>query len=135
MIRILIFLLAGLCACSDKSELINFDQLSYLEVYMLPDGIHLPVALSEESIRLLEPYEIREEKDVDQVKLFLKNSLEQKKVYSDVKTGVRIICQLHFLDGSKIEMGYHDGRAKINGKFYKIGNDILPLLKELRPDN
>lgn len=130
---ILMFLFVVLCSCSGKEELIDFDELLSLEVYMLSENILLPIALSEASIRLLEPFEIKEAAEVDRVKSLLNHLIGNEEPNADVESMVRVICQLYFVDGSKKEMACHYGHVEIDGKFYTDSVDILFLLKELRP--
>lgn len=129
----LMFLFVVLCSCSDKEELIDFDELLYLEVHMVPDGIHFPMALSEASIRLLEPFEIKEKEDINRVKSLLNPLIENEKTDAPIESTVRVICQLYFADGSKKEIACHYGHIAIDGKFYRDSADLLLLLKELRP--
>lgn len=127
------FLLVVLCSCSGKEELIDFDELLSLEVYMLSENIHVPITLSAASIRLLEPFEIKEPAEVDRVKSLLNHLIESEETNADIESMVRVICQLYFVDGTKKEMACHYGHVEIDGKLYQDSADILYLLKELRP--
>ena len=129
----LMFLFVVLGSCSSKEDLLDLDELLSLEVHMLSENILLPIALSEASIKLLEPFEIKEAAEVDRVKSLLNHLIENEETDAPIESVVRVICQLYFADGSKKEMACHYGHVEIDGKFYKDSADILYLLKELRP--